>query len=583
MSGPISQEEWAKVRAESVANLRHVIDHVGLPAVLLPYQAEAVGLIDSTAMRVLFIEKSRRIGLTWGLCSYAVLRAGRSRQARGMDVLYISYKQEIAKEFVDVCGMWARAFAVAAAEADEFLFDDVSLDDPADTKKIQAYRIRFASGFEIIALSSAPRSLRGHQGDVVIDEAAFVDSLKELMKAALAMRMWGGKIIVCSTHNGVDNQFNEYIKDIAGKRSSYRHLRFDFDDALLQGLYQRICLVIGEEWSPEAEAEWRQGVIDDYGELADEELFCIPAQGSGAWLTAPLIEARMTLTSDPVSVHNDPVVEKFMPEPRHAPVIRIELPDDYLFLDPLQQAQLFEPQLDLVKRAIEHCREDELHAAGYDPARKRDPAVLTLLAIEKQLRRRSVLTVEMRNVPFDEQKRIARVVFKAPRLIGAAIDATGMGMNLAEDLGREFGLRENEEAAGLVWAVTLNAKWYNEHLPPLKTAFEDDAIALAKDALHLGDLRLVKIIRGIPQVPAEREGAAGAKRHGDFAVSLALAHFASRMQWREYGYTAVTGSIGADARDRGGDGFWNPPDELTDLPARDPFRQPLGARLRGGL
>lgn len=559
MSGPISQEEWEKLRRESVANLQHVIDSVGLPKVLLPYQAKTVELLDSTAVRVLFIEKSRRVGETWAIGSYATLRAGRSRQARGMDVLYISYKQEIAKEFVDICGMWARSFAVAAAEADEFMFDDVDLDNPDDTKKIQAYRIRFASGFEIIALSSAPRSLRGHQGDVIIDEAAFVDNLKELMKAALAMRMWGGKVIVCSTHNGVDNQFNSYVQDILGERSNYAHLKVDFDQALMDGLYQRICLVTGEVWSPEAEAKWRQEIIDDYGELADEELFCIPAMGSGAWLTAPLIEARMTLTSE------------------EAPIVRIQLPDNFLFLDPLQRAQLFEPQLDEVKRAVEHCREDELHAAGYDPARKRDPAVLTLLAIEKMLRRRSVLTVEMRNVPFDEQKRVARIVFGVPRLIGAAIDATGMGMNLAEDLGREFGLRENEESPGLVWAITLNAGWYNTHFPPLRTAFEDDAIALAKDAEHLGDLRLIKIVRGVPQVPAEREGTTGNKRHGDFAVGLGLAHFASRMQWREFGYQPVSAGNQSSA----GDGFWQAPGDY-DFSKRDPYRSPLGAGIRGG-
>lgn len=266
--------------------------------------------------------------------------------------------------------------------------------------------------------------------------------------------------------------------------------------------------------------------------------------------------------------------------PEQAPIVRIALPDDYLFQPPLRRAQLFEPQLDQVKRAVEHCRDDELHAAGYDPARKRDPAVLTLLAIEKMLRRRSALTVEMRNVPFDEQKRVARIVFGAPRMIGAAIDATGMGMNLAEDLGREFGLREDEQGAGLVWAITLNAGWYNTHMPPLKAAFEDDMIALARDVEHMGDLRLVKIIRGVPQVPAEREGQSGNKRHGDFAVGLGLAHFASRMQWRAYGYEAVPTGIASVAGGR--PRSFNYPDDSDDF-ARDPYRPPLGASIRGGF
>ena len=559
MTGPLLKEEWAKVRRESIANLDHVIDAVGLPNVLLSYQADGVATLEAGTALVV-IEKSRRVGMTWGLASAAVLRASRQKSAGGMDAMYISYSQEMTREFIDACSMWARAFAVAAVAQEEYLFDDTDPADPSDTRQIQAFRIRFASGFEILALSSSPRSLRGKQGLVIIDEAAFVDNLKELLKAALAFLMWGGQVVVCSTHNGVDNEFNVLVQDILGERRPGKHIRIDFDQALHEGLYQRICLVTGRQWSPEAEATWRQDIIDYYDEGADEELFCIPAQGSGAWLTAPLIEARMTLT------------------PEEAPIIRIQLPDNFLFLDPLQRAQLFEPQLDEVKRAVERCREDELHAAGYDPARKRDPAVLTLLAIEKLLRRRSVLTVEMRNVPFDEQKRVARIVFAVPRMIGAAIDATGMGMNLAEDLGREFGLREDETGAGIVWPITLSASWYNTHFPPLKTAFEDDAIALAKDAEHLGDLRLVKVVRGVPQVPAEREGKTGNKRHGDFAVGLGLAHFASRMQWREFGYQAV--QTPGQSRSDGGE-FWTSPGDY-DFAPRDPYRQPLGAGIRGG-
>lgn len=564
MTGPISQGDWAKVRRESVDNLDRVIASVGLPSVLLPYQGDTVAALEAGTALVV-IEKSRRVGLTWGLASAAVLRASRSKAAGGFDAMYISYSQDMTREFIDACAMWARAFAQAAMAMEEFLFDDADPADPGETRRIQAFRIRFASGFEILALSSAPRSLRGKQGLVIIDEAAFVDNLKELLKAALALLMWGGQVVVCSTHNGVDNEFNVLVQDILAGRRKGTHTRIDFDQALMQGLYRRICLVTGKEWSPEAEAAWRQDIVDFYADGADEELFCIPAQGSGAWLTAPLIEARMTL------------------DPDAAPIVRIQLPDDFLFLPPLRRAQLFEPQLDLVKRAVERCRDDELHAAGYDPARKRDPAVLTLLAIEKMLRRRSALTVEMRNVPFDEQRRVARIVFQVPRLVGAAIDATGMGMNLAEDLGREFGLRREEDDAGLVWPVTLNPGWYNVNMPPLKAAFEDDMIALARDVEHMGDLRLVKIVRGVPQVPAEREGTTGAKRHGDFAVALGLAHFASRMQWYAYGYEAVATGVESVAGGRQGDGFMYADDDAADLGRRDPYRPPLGAGIRGGF
>jgi phage FluMu gp28-like protein len=527
VTGPISKEEWARIRRESADNLDHVVASVGLPNVLLSYQSEPIAALES-GTSLLVIEKSRRIGMTWGLAAYAVLRAARIKSAGGMDAMYISYSQEMTREFIDACAMWARAFASAAVAQEEFLFDDTDPADPAETRHIQAFRIRFASGFEILALSSAPRSLRGKQGLVIIDEAAFVDSLQELLKAALAFLMWGGQVVVCSTHDGVDNPFNVLVQDILGGRRKGSHLRVDFDEALQQGLYQRICLVTGRDWSPEAEADWRQDIVDFYADGADEELFCVPSMGSGAWLSGPLIEARMTI------------------DPDDAPIVRVVLPADFLQLPELRRRSLLSSTMLEIEAAMERLDPARQHAFGYDPARKGDPAVITLLSIDPQLVRRSALTVEMRNVPFAEQKEIASVLLQAPRLMGAAIDATGMGMNLAEDLGRLYGLRADEHSGGLVWMITLNPRWYNENMPPLKVAFEDDMIALTRDAEHASDLRLVKVIRGVPMIPAEREGTATKKRHGDYAVALALAHFASRMQWHDFGYQPISALRGGD-------------------------------------
>ena len=546
MSAPTSKEEWRRLREATALSVGELADLVGLPSVLLDYQAGTIAELES-GTALLVIEKSRRVGLTWALASYAVLRAGRSRSARGMDAMYISYSQEMTREFIDACSMWARAFAQAAAAQEEFLFEDTDPNNPEDTRHIQAFRIRFASGFEILALSSAPRSLRGKQGLVIIDEAAFVDSLPELLKAALAFLMWGGQVVVCSTHNGADNPFNLLVQDILGERRKGRHKRIDFDQALLDGLYQRICLVTGEEWSAAAEAQWRQDIVDFYGDGAEEELFCVPSQGSGAWLTAPLIEARMLLDKD------------------EAPIVRISLPVDFLQRPQAERDHLLNPHKEAIKRALGLLDETELHAFGYDPARRNDPAVMHLLAIDKVLKRKSRLTVEMRNVPFAEQKELAELMLRnTPRLVGAAIDATGVGMNLAEDLGRIFGLRTDEQAGGLVWAINLTRNWYNEHLPPLRVAFEDGAILLAADAEHVVDLRLVKMVRGVPVIPDERVGSAGAKRHGDFTVALALAHFASRMQWHEYGYTPVaTAASKFDERGPTDEGSWQRADDRS--------------------
>ena len=181
------------------------------PAVLMGYQQRWVA--DKSPLKV--IEKSRRTGLTWGEAADDVLTAASNRSAGGQNVYYIAYNQDMTIEYIQACAMWARAFNHAASEIEEGFWED----DDAD-KNIKTFTIRFpASGFRIVALTSRPSNLRGRQGTIVIDEAAFHDQLDELLKAALAMLIWGGRVRVISTHNGVENPFNELVEDIrAGKR-----------------------------------------------------------------------------------------------------------------------------------------------------------------------------------------------------------------------------------------------------------------------------------------------------------------------------------------------------------------------------
>lgn len=550
MTAEMTAGDWEKARAAAMAAIPEEVRVQGLPKVLLPYQARTLGVLDSVCP-VLFVEKSRRIGLTWGLAAYAVIRAGRQKTAGGMDVMYISYSREMTREFIDACAMWAKAFDIAAGAAEETLFNQGD-----NEKAINAFRIKFASGFEIMALSSAPRGLRGKQGVVIIDEAAFVDNLKELLKAALAFLMWGGQVVVCSTHDGADNDFNVAVQDILAGRSKYQHIRIDFDQALREGLYERICLVTGKTWSPGAEAEWRQSIIDFYGDGADEELFCVPSMSSGSWLPAPLIEARMTVRAD---------------------VLRLELPKDYLHLGRLAQRSLLDPFMELLEAQLDKLDLAPRFAFGFDFARVADLTAGCLMAIEQGLKRREALAFELRNVPGDEQKLITRTVLNhvRARLVGAAFDATGMGWTVAEDMGRIFGLREDPEGAGIVMAVKFSEEWYRLQMPPLKAAFEDDAIALIKDADHLSDLRAIKLVRGIARVPALREGETGRKRHGDHAIAVALAHFASRMRWVEYGYRGLP----RQGADTAGPSMFADEDNHN----RAWYRPPLGAGLRGGI
>lgn len=497
-----------------------------LPDVFLGYQKK---LMQTTAMYpVVICEKSRRIGITWSIAADAVLNAAARKSAGGMDVFYIGFNLDMTKEFIDTCAVWAKAFSHAAQSVEEFVFKDI--DENNNTKEIQAFRIRFDSGFDIVALTSRPRSLRGRQGYVIIDEAAFHDDLKELMKAALALLIWGGKVLVISTHDSVSNSFNEYILEARAGKNKYKIVKIDFDEALKDGLYKRICLTTGKEWSEEAEDQWRQEIIDFYGEGADEELFCVPRLSSGAYLPAVLVESRMRADIPVIRLEKDNAFGD-LPEPDRAVEIR-KWCEEYL-----------KPHLDRIGLA------DFASYVGGDFARSGDLSIIWPLLVMQNMVRWTPFTVEMRNIPFRQQLQVLWYIMDhMPRLSGAAFDARGNGQQMAEETKDRYG-------AGRVHQVMTTAAWYLDALPKYKTALEDAKMTLPSDVDVGADHRVAVIHGGIPQIPdAKNKGKDGKQRHGDSLVAAAMAYWATLQGIVEFNYTsAISRSRTSSLRDEGDD------------------------------
>lgn len=519
--GPITDEEWAEHRLAAVQSLPAPLAGQSLPEVLLKHQ---IDILSSTSRYSLTAtDKSRRIGATWGVGADSVLTAGSRPDAGGMDVLYIGYNLDMAREFIDTCGMWARAFMPACTEIGEFLFHDKGENGSAD-QYIQAFRIRFASGFEIVALSSRPRSLRGRQGYVILDEFAFHDEPEELLKAAMAFIIWGGKVLVISTHNGDENPFNKLLTDIrAGKYGDDANVvRCTFDDAIVNGLYMRVCMKRGIEWSAEGEAKWRSNVRKLYRHNAAEELDCVPSAGSGVYLSRALIEACTSPPNDVVLLHCPPGFELKPKAVREAYV----------------QAWLEQTVTPLINKLNPNLR----HACGQDFARSGDVSCYVPMAIEADLTRRVPFVIEMRNVPYDQQKQVfIFVTRRLPRWGAGKLDATGNGDYLAEAAAQEFGGERIER-------VKLSQGWYAANMPRVKAGFEDRSILIPANDNIVDDMRQVRIVKGIAMVPpgAKTDGTDGLPRHGDFAVALALAWAASIEDVSDYGWQSAAGRPAAN-------------------------------------
>ena len=445
------------------------------PTVLLPYQQ--AWCADQSPVKL--CEKSRRIGLSWGEAADTALLAA---SAKGMDAWYIGYNKDMALEFIRDCAGWAKHYQLAAGEIEET--EEVFVEGD-DRQAVLAFVIRFASGFRITALSSRPSNLRGKQGRVIIDEAAFHEQLGELLKAAMALLMWGGQVHIISTHDGVDNPFNELINDVRAGKKPYSVHRITFDEAVEQGLYRRICLRLGKDWTPQGEASWCKEIRDFYGEDASEELDCIPKNGGGKWLNRALIESRMT---------------------PYTPVIRYDQTDDFgLLPEPRRAAEVADWIADTLQPLLDSLDKTLVSFVGEDFARSGDRTVIVPLLQSKDLILKPPFVLELGNMP------------------GAALDARGNGQSLAEAMRDAFG-------AEVVEAVMLSENWYRTHTAPFKASLEDGTLdGLPRDEDILTDLRAFELVKGVPRIPDTRtKGQDGKKRHGDAAIAFVLAHYASR-------------------------------------------------------
>ncbi|MCU0842803.1 MAG: hypothetical protein MUC79_13950 [Thiobacillaceae bacterium] len=444
-------------------------------------------------------EKSRRIGASYGEAASAVLHAAAAGKLGG-DVYYISYNKDMTASFVRDCGAWAGAFQAAIGATGERL---LARDDGRD---IHVFDVPFASGHHIQAFSNNPRNLRskGRPGDwVVVDEAAFVDDLEGMLKAAMAVTMWGGHVHIMSTHNGDDSPFNNLIQDVRAGRYPYSLHRTDLDQALAEGLYQRICQVTGQLWSAAAEAQWRADLIRRYRPNEDEELFCIPAMGGGAYLPRTLIESCMP------------------PADRSGPLVRYA--GTAAFNDRAEPARAREiadwlrDTIDPVLAGLDPARR---HVAGMDFARSGDMTAICILEIGATLHRTWRALVELHNVPFSQQRQVLHHLLAAlPHFTAAALDAGGNGAQLAEETAERFGKLRIQE-------VKFTEAIYRDAFPRYKAGLEDRTTTLVRHDDVMEDHRAVQLVRGIPKVPEGKTDARG-QRHGDSAIAGLLANMAA--------------------------------------------------------
>jgi len=504
LSSTLRSVEWD----ELPASVREVPDGFNPLAdgVLMAHQSAFLAIHASIKVA----SKGRRTGITFAVALDCTIKAASRKSAGGDNIYYIGDTKEKGLEFVGYCAKFARVIAQAqgtgVSSIEEFLFEDQ--DENGHTRNITSYRIRFASGFQITALSSRPANIRGLQGVVVIDEAAFHPDVQGVLDAATALLIWGGEIIIISSHNGRNNPFNQLIKDIEEGRygEDAKVFTVTFDDAVGNGIYERVCMMKG--WTPSAEgkAKWYAKIRNGYGTrkaAMREELDAIPRDGNGVCIPGVWIDQAM------------------VPGRK---VLRLALDSDFTEKSMLERESYVEDWIQrYLKPELAKLDPTLRHVFAQDWARHRDFSIAGPVAIHQDMRRSVPFVIEMNNVPARQQEQIVWTMIDGlPRRCGGAMDATGSGETFAEYTGDKYGASVHQ--------VKLSRNWYGTWMPKLIQAHEDATIDYPADADLANDVRAIEDVDGIPLIVATRRKDLkdpDLYRHGDFAVFLALAWFAT--------------------------------------------------------
>jgi phage FluMu gp28-like protein len=396
----------------------------------LPYQIAWIN--DLSPLKL--IEKSRQVGISFADAYDSVMKAS-EKHAR-LNVWISSRDEAQARLYLEDCKKWAELLELSAHDLGEVLFDR--------EENVSAYALEFPTGRRIYSLSSNPNALAGKRGHVKLDEFALHHDQRLLYRVAKPVTTWGGQLSLISTHRGAGTVFNGIIRDIreGGNPMGWSLHSVPLQKAVEQGLVERINDRNGTAESREDFLKrLRAGCLDEEQWL--QEYCCVPSEEATAFLSYELITS-------------------------------CEEPELKLLSFEELAAFALSPSDGVSGRSF---------YLGVDVARKNDLCVLDLGeklgdVVWDRLR------IELHGRTFSEIEAELYRLLRLPQVKRACLDATGMGLQLAERAAERFNWK--------VEPVTFTAAVKEELAFGLRADFEDRKVRLPRDERLRADLRGIK-------------------------------------------------------------------------------------------
>lgn len=338
--------------------------------------------------------------------------------------IILSRSERQALEFARKCKDHCRAIGVVAKLTENLAFEQT---------EIKQHVIEFPNNSRIIAVTSNPDTARGYTGNIVLDEFAFHKDGKAVYQAAYGRATLGFKLRVISTPAGEQGKYYELAKlcDLVNQRPPQK------SDPTWSGHYCDIFLAAQEglkkvSGEPIGLEELREGSNDE--DTWQQEYCCaFISEESAAIPWNQIIEA----------IHGD-ATRELVPGRAYGSLY-----------------------------------------FGMDVGRRRD---LTVMGLGEDVG--DVLWVRalerLRRAPFSEQKAKAESWVRSA--LRGCVDATGIGMQMAEELQEKFGAHRVE-------AITFNLQNKEAMVIELQRRFSEHRIRIPDDPeLH----RAIHAVRKYP-------------------------------------------------------------------------------------
>ena len=380
------------------------------------------------------VEKSRQTGFSF---VFAVEGLGRSHLKPQHNSIFVSYNLADAKEKIAYC---------------KAMYESL----PLEYQKKLVIDSKLELGFEshnghrktVSRISSNPsKAPRGRNGDIYLDELAHCQNDREIYKGSTALILRkGGQLTVCSSPLGKRGVFWEILREEIKPYSTYtrqhvpwwlcRHFCTNIEDAALYAPHleteHRVELWGNERIKQQYEALTLEDFQQEFEVFYSDEAMTFFPYG--------LILNRCTMDPE-------------------------DLVDDFS---------------DLV-----NCRGRLV--AGFDVGRNKDLSVLAIFEIMRDGLHKCRMIRTYEKMPFEDQENELKAMLTIAEVARLSIDKTGLGIQLAENLEKEF----PGQVIGEVFSEAKKEVWSND----FKILLQRELIELPRDRLLIGDIHSIRKIQ----------------------------------------------------------------------------------------